>query len=184
MVQSRVQLLHCPLGKLPWRSTSCLKCCIGLHLELKESFSCSVQIFMTNYCHPPPPPPSRVCYIASVGEMLVRYARPPSLSFGAMAPALTNFLLSNLYATFQALGNTYGNTSCLGGMPAAAVNSPVLFLAPILLLVQAPACKSFKMSLKLSPYSQSIVVHGPVQSPGFTLSQCPLCSYCSFILTV
>ena len=31
--------------------------------------------------------------------------------------------------------------SCLGDLPAAAVGSPVLFLAPTLLLVQALACK-------------------------------------------
>ena len=43
--------------------------------------------------------------------------------------------------------------SCLGGLPAAAVGSPVLFLAPTLLLVQALVAKSLKMSLELSPYS-------------------------------
>ena len=36
--------------------------------------------------------------------------------------------------------------SCLGDLPAAAVGSPVLFLAQTLLLVQALACN-------LSPYS-------------------------------
>ena len=49
-----------------------------------------------------------------------------------------NFLLSNLYAALM--------QSCLGGLTAAAVGSPVLFLTPTLLLVQALASKSLKMS--------------------------------------
>ena len=58
-------------------------------------------------------------------------AMPPSLCFGA-AP-------HELFAQQLALGSIFKHLvilSCLRGLPTASVGSPVLFLAPTLLLVQ------------------------------------------------
>ena len=73
---------------------------------------------------------SLVCYIASIGEMLVRYARPPTFSLGAMDYGTCSH---KLFAQQLALCSIFKHLviqSCLRGLPAAAVGSPVLFVAP------------------------------------------------------
>ena len=55
--------------------------------------------------------------------------------------------------------------SCLGGFPAAAVGSPMVFLTPTMLLVQVLACYH---TARIESIFQSIA--RIVQSPAFTLS--------------
>ena len=62
--------------------------------------------------------------------MLVQFARP---RFGAMVSAPKHFAQPLVCSIFKQLVIPIVMQSCLGGLPAAAVGSPVLFLAPTLL---------------------------------------------------
>ena len=77
---------------------------------------------------------SLVCYIASIGEMLVQYARPMLWSYirSYNGTCSQTFCSATSMHHFQAVDDTYGN----GKLPwrsascCCTVGSPVLFLAP------------------------------------------------------
>ena len=94
----------------------------------------------SDYCLPPPPPLKGAWQINITGVLHCQHRRDAgAIRQTPLWSLLPNFLLSNLYAAFSSVIPML-ILNCFGGLPAAAVGSPVLFLAPTLLLVQVLAC--------------------------------------------